>query len=291
MRKSELTSQQQAANKISQIAKILILIAYPIVLLFVIFGADIQTADLITQVYKVDAILPQTDYLYLIINALVLIFPLLLSFDKKVHFYTWWPKLAIAISIVGGIFIAWDVAFTHAGIWGFNSPYIKEDWSIFGLPPGEWLFFFTVPYACTFIYACLNAYIKRDIFAPAERTIIYSIVGILTLSVIPRWELIYTSVTFLSTAWFLLFHYWILKTSYLTRAIFAYTVGLIPFIITDGALTGLFTAEPIVIYNPLEFTNIRIGSIPIEDAVYGFLLVVGVITVYEQLKPKQHNIE
>jgi hypothetical protein len=41
-------------------------------------------------------------------------------------------------------------------------------------------------------------------------------------------------------------------------------------------LTGGFLAEPIIVYNPAEFMNLRIVSIPVEDAVYGFLHLFGV---------------
>lgn len=287
------STRQQRAIQFERIVKLAILVLYPLGILYCILATDIVKQPLITDVFTLSEAIPSTDYLYLIINAGVLIFPFLLSFDRKVHFYTWWKYLLPSILAVGGVFIAWDVAFTHQGVWGFNPPFIKDDWSILGLPPGEWLFFFTVPYACTFIYACLNAYISRDLMAPAQRSIIYGLVAVLTLSTLPRWELIYTSVTFLATAWFLLIHYWLIQSDYLSRALLAYLVGLLPFLLVDGILTGILTTEPIVVYNPAEFSNIRIGSIPIEDAVYGLLLILGVITVYERLSkafpPKKEN--
>jgi len=34
---------------------------------------------------------------YILINILILAGPLALSFDKRVHFYTYWPKLLPAL--------------------------------------------------------------------------------------------------------------------------------------------------------------------------------------------------
>ena len=39
--------------------------------------------------------------------------PLLLSFDKKVHFYTHWKSFATATIIVASGFLIWDEYFTQ----------------------------------------------------------------------------------------------------------------------------------------------------------------------------------
>jgi len=95
------------------------------------------------------------------------------------------------------------------------------------------------------------------------------------------WENIYTATTFIAAAFFLLFHYLYIQQPYRSRFYLAYLVCLIPFFLVNGVLTGGYTQNPIVIYNPQEYLGIRIGSVPVDDAGYNFLLLLGVITIYE----------
>src|SRR6478609_5864849 len=101
-------------------------------------------------------------YAYLLLNLLSVLFPFLLSFDKKVAFYKHWRYLFPAIFITGVFFIAWDMLFTAKGIWSFNPHYITGIY-IYNLPLEEVLFFLCVPYACVFIYEVMNAYVSRDV--------------------------------------------------------------------------------------------------------------------------------
>src|SRR6056300_394436 len=95
--------------------------------------------------------------LYLLLDAITLFFPLVLSFDQKVAFFKTWRALFPAILIIGIPFLIWDVWFTKMGVWGFNPDYLVG-LDIVNLPIEEVLFFVVVPYACTFIYACVKAY-------------------------------------------------------------------------------------------------------------------------------------
>ena len=95
--------------------------------------------------------------LYLVINLLVIIFPLLLSFDRRVVFYHQWAAALKAIFLVAVIFISQDIIATDAGHWSFSPRYTGAI-KILGLPIGEWLFFLTVPFASLFVYACVRGY-------------------------------------------------------------------------------------------------------------------------------------
>lgn len=223
-------------------------------------------------------------YAYLHIFAFVPVF--FLSFDRKVHYYRSWLYLAPSILIMGAFFIAWDVYKTLAGVWDFNPPYIVGSKLLY-LPWEEWLFFLTVPFASIFIYECLNAYFPGDPLAKWDKPItIGLIVGCFAVSLL-NINKAYTSTTFILTGGFMLYHWYFVANTYRTRFYRAFLVILIPFLLVDGVLTGGFTQAPIVLYNPAEFMNIRILSVPIEDAVYGFLHLFGVCYWLEWLH-KRH---
>ena len=62
------------------------------------------------------------------------------------------------------------------------------------------------------------------------------------------------------------------------------------FFISNGILTGSFLIEPIVIYNDLENLGIRICNIPIEDTIYGMLLIFLNIELYNYFISKTKKL-
>lgn len=222
-------------------------------------------------------------YFYLHLFTFIPVF--LLSFDKNVGYYKNWKFLLPAILIVGTFFILWDVFFTVVGVWGFNGDYLSGIFWL-GLPLEEWLFFFTVPFACVFIYECLNYYIKKDILQFIEPFITKVLIALFLGIGFLTWGRLYSTTTFLWTGFFLLFHVLFVKEGkkYRSRFYAAYLVSLLPFLIVNGVLTGAYTNAPIVIYNPDEYLGFRITSVPLDDAVYSFLLLMATITFYEKFR-------
>ena len=49
-------------------------------------------------------------------------------------------------------------------------------------------------------------------------------------------------------------------------------------------VNGYLTSQLIVIYNPRFFLNVRIGSIPVEDFLFGFSMVTITIVLWEHFK-------
>jgi lycopene cyclase domain-containing protein len=222
-------------------------------------------------------------YLYLAINISCLFIPLAFSFYRKANFSKKWKFVLPSILITAAIFIAWDEAFTRLGIWGFNSRYTLGLY-IFSLPLEEILFFICIPYACVFTYFALTHLIKMDYLFRYQDRISISLVIVLVAIGVSTMDLAYTSFCFLITAAFLICQGLILRPTYMGRFYFAFLFILIPFFLVNGILTGSFIEEPVVLYNNDENLNIRLGTIPVEDVIYGMLLTLMSITVSEELQ-------
>lgn len=89
-----------------------------------------------------------------------IIFPLVLSFSKKLNFYGKPLRLLTAISIPAFIYIAWDILATKAGHWGFNEKYVTGIF-IFNLPIEEILFFFVIPFCSLFLWESVKYYYDK----------------------------------------------------------------------------------------------------------------------------------
>lgn len=220
--------------------------------------------------------------LYLWINIGTFAAPFLLSFDKKVAFFKHWKTLFPAIFIMGIVFITWDVLFTINGIWGFNDNYLTGVFAL-SLPIEEWLFFFTVPYACLFIYECVNAYFKKDLIKPLFKPFILTLAPILLIIGFFNITKLYTSITFIATGLYLLYHYK-KQYHYFSNFLLSYFISLIPFLLVNGLLTGSFIEDQIVWYNSNHILNIRMFTIPIEDSIYNLLMLLMTTQLHERFK-------
>lgn len=221
-------------------------------------------------------------YLILLISSLGA--PLVLSFDKKVQYFRNLKYILPAILITASIFWLWDINFTAKGIWSFNSTYTLG-MEIKGLPIEEWLFFIIIPYVCVFIYEVLKYYLKSVEYTdPFWAFSLILVIGFSLLSYFFRHQA-YTFLTFLLSAIYL--GYTLFRNKFkpfITKFYFAYFVSLIPFLVVNGILTSL----PVVVYNPAHILNIRIINIPIEDFSYLFLMLLIVITIYENIKESRY---
>jgi lycopene cyclase domain-containing protein len=225
----------------------------------------------------------KSKYVYLCINILSFIVPFIFSFYPKANFSKKWRYVLPAITISALIFIIWDAVFTQLGIWGFNPRYTME-LSVVGLPLEEILFFFCIPYACLFTYFALNHLIEKDYLFPHQELITSLLIVLLFIFGLYYIQLAYTAVTFFFTAIFLTFSLLKLRMWFMGRFYFAFAVILIPFLMINGILTGSFTDEPVVWYNNDENLGIRLGTIPVEDIVYGMLMILLPITLWEKLE-------
>ena len=123
----------------------------------------------------------KSNYLYLLLDILCLLFPFLLSFLSKAPFYKKWKEVGVAIIIPAIVFIAWDELFVRLGIWGFNSRYTVGV-IVGSLPVEEIFFFFCIPYACIFTYFAVNHSIRRDYFFSSHELLSYAIITLLMIA-------------------------------------------------------------------------------------------------------------
>jgi lycopene cyclase domain-containing protein len=219
---------------------------------------------------------------YLLINLFSVAVPLICSFHKRLQIYRTWYALWPAILITASFFIVWDIYFTRWGVWGFNAKHLLGiEW--LGLPVEEWLFFVCIPYACVFTYACLKRLLKQDYLGRYAARISWALVVLLTAIGLWQPERLYTNTTFLATAIFLVLHLLVLKSSYLGRFYFAWLILIFPFLVVNGLLTGSLIEEQVVWYNDAENLGLRLLTIPMEDIIYGLLLILMNVTIYEGL--------
>ncbi|XOV67802.1 MAG: lycopene cyclase domain-containing protein [Fluviicola sp.] len=217
--------------------------------------------------------------LYLILDIVTLCCPFFLSFDNRVRYVKSWGNVLLASTIIAIPFLVWDAFFTEKGIWGFNPDYLVGI-SIFGLPIEEILFFWVVPLACVFVYECCKFYFRKWTWRWTNFGVQAGILGYLIFLSSENPSGWYTMTTIIATV--ITLYFWF-NAKRLPQIGIAYLLCLIPFLFINGVLTGSWIDEPIVWYNSSQFSDVRIGTIPMEDAMYGFSLIVANILLHEQL--------
>ena len=198
-----------------------------------------------------------------------------------------WPALFTAIGLSMIPYIIWDVYFTVQGYWGFNPEYLTGIY-LFRLPLEEWLFFVCIPYACVFTHLSLLEINPRlRLSKTAAQRISYLLLALFTLVLVFNWERAYTAVDMIFAILILSLAMW--KNSELLRSFYlTFLVMLIPFFIVNGILTGTGIEGNIVWYNDQENLGIRMGTIPVEDSVYAFSLILLNLLLFEWLCRRWH---
>lgn len=223
--------------------------------------------------------------LYLILLLSSIAIPLALSFDKKLQFFKKWNYVLPGIIIIGIVYISFDIWLTKLGVWGFNPKYHSK-YIFMGLPLEEWLFFFIIPYASLFIHYSFTLYFPKIQFnSITVRVITMVLIVCMLLLVLFYTHKIYTLYIASFTALALIISLFqkeiILKKYYVT-----FLVVLIPFVAVNAILTGSLIEAPIVWYNNSENLGIRFLTIPIEDFMYAFSLLLLNLQAIEFIKCK-----
>jgi len=221
--------------------------------------------------------------LYLIIDLATLFFPLVLSFDKKVAYFKLWKRVFLSSLIIAIPFLIWDSLFTAVGVWGFNKDYLCGIY-LGNLPLEEVLFFFIVPFACVFIYACVKVYFEKTDFIKLNLLFYVLLAGYLGFVAVYGYCCAYSQWVSVSTVLTLLVIFLMRKRLHFFPM--AFLITLIPFLLVNGILTGAMTEEPVVWYHTPEHLPWRIFTIPMEDVLYGFTLIGLNVAVFERISKK-----
>lgn len=202
------------------------------------------------------------------------------------RFVRYWPGVFLGTAVVCLLFVPWDAWFTSKGVWGFNDRFISGI-RIANLPIEEWMFFIVVPFACAFIYEVLNYFVPVSPLKKIQDKITAFLILISFILSVVFVDRLYTFTTFSLLCLFLIWHLLINRSYYIGQFYLAFIIIQIPFLLVNGALTGLFTDEPVVWYNNAENLNLRLLTIPVDDIGYNMLMLLIVITVLEEYKVRR----
>jgi len=224
--------------------------------------------------------------LYLLIDLLSLSVPFLVSFHPRIALFKKWKSLFFALFITLIPFVIWDVYFTIQGIWGFNENYLSGIYLIH-LPIEEWLFFICIPYACVFTHlAILEINPNFSLSVVITHRITLLLLVIFSLLLVFNLDKAYTAVDMI----FALVILGLTKKYYpelLSSFYITFLIMLVPFFIVNGILTGSGIEDPVVWYNDQENLGIRIATIPIEDSVYAFSMILMNLLLFTRFSSKK----
>ena len=220
-------------------------------------------------------------YFWLLLGSIAV--PLLLSFDKRLHFYTQWKYVLPSIAIVAVLYISVDIHFTQQGFWGFNDRYISGV-QLFHLPVEEILFFIVVPYASIFLHEAILEYFPQVKVGKKVNILLIGFLLVMSLLVLVfNLQKIYTA--YISGKLLLILILALVLKSESIRSFFlTFLVILLPFLVVNGVLTGSFITDEVVWYNNTENLGIRIFTIPLEDFAYAFSMIFLNLLLIEKLK-------
>lgn len=222
---------------------------------------------------------------YLWLDLLAISVPFLVSFHPRIKLYKDWKPLFLALLITLIPFIIWDIYFTYKGYWGFNEIYLSG-LNLLHLPIEEWMFFICIPYACIFTHiAILEINPRLQLSEKLTKQISIALLLLFGILLLFNFNKAYTAVDMVFA---LVILGWVYrKNQTLLRSFFiTFLFMLIPFFIVNGVLTGTGIEGNVVWYNDDQNLGIRMGTIPVEDTVYAFSLILLNLFLYYKFKNK-----
>lgn len=222
-------------------------------------------------------------YTYSAILFFTVIVCFIASFDHRIKFNRYFVPFIKASIVVAIPFIAWDVWFTWKAVWWFNNDYTLGI-ILAGLPLEEWLFFICIPFSCVFTYFCFDLFFQWNKLSSFNNIIVFVSIIVCSLIALLHYDKVYTLVTAVATILTLIYLHFIARVPWIGKASTVYTILMLGFFPVNGILTGTGLESPIVNYNPNDFLGIRMLTIPVEDAVYGYTQFLLVLYFFKRFK-------
>ncbi len=227
-----------------------------------------------------------TAFTYSLILFFTVIICFIASFDRRLLFSHYFGIFIKAAVIVAVPFIIWDIIFTARGVWWFDTDYTLG-LVIAGLPLEEWLFFIFIPFSCIFTYYCIDKFFELKWLEGFNNLIVFVTVIVCSVMALLHYDKIYTFATAIATIATLIYLHFIARAPWIGKASLVFTLLMLGFFPVNGVLTGTGLESPIVNYNPGDFLGIRMGTIPVEDAVYGYSQFLLVLYFFKKFKLRQ----
>lgn len=222
-------------------------------------------------------------YTYLMVDIGCLAVPLLFSFHPRLNFYKEWKHFIGPCLATAAFFLGWDALYTKLGVWAFNPDYVVGAF-LLGMPVEEYLFFICIPFACLFSYHAFTVLIRFGTLYGIHWFYLALAVGLLIAGIYNMHRL-YTGATFIMLS-LALFYCIRKKVRFFPAFLASFLFVLIPFLLSNGILTGSFFDRVVVSYNNEENLGIRLLTIPVEDIFYAMLLLLMNVYGFEIMKQR-----
>lgn len=209
--------------------------------------------------------------------------PFVCSFEKKIFFVKYWRGLFVGIAVMMLFFLPWDVWFINGEIWQYNERFLIGG-KIANIPIEKILYLIALPYGAGFLYEALNHYRPYTFLKSVQNKITAGLIFICFILAVVYVDRFYTFTVFSFLSLFLIWHLLINKSDFLGKFYFMFILLQIPLFFINGTLTGMFTQEPIIIYDNTQTMALRILTIPVEEVAYDMLMLLIVISMLELLK-------
>ena len=221
--------------------------------------------------------------LYFKVLLFSFIIPFIFSFHQKIKFYKFFKQIAASLSLIGFFFIIWDIYFTKIGVWGFDKKH-HSSIMLSNLPLEEVLFFFVIPFVCVFTYFVLSE--KKVLNLNINTTFLKLICILLIVLAVLFFKNAYTISVLILTILILLYIIYY-RPDWIGYFFSMYLIiHLFPFLLVNGVLTGYITDLPPVWYDSNNIIGVRLGTIPVEDFLYSFILLFLNTSLFEYLRKK-----
>ena len=210
--------------------------------------------------------------LYLLIDLASVSIPFLFSFHPKIAFYKEWKYALPAIVLAAIPYLIWDQWFTETGVWGFTPKY-HGSIMIGAMPLEEVLFFLCIPYSCLFTYWSIKQLAGWSLPERWVNGLYGALFLVFTVMMVVGYDQWYTLIDG-AFAFAILAATYVVRRDLLRRFFPVYLLVLIPFFLVNGLLTGMMIPDQVVWYNDLENFGVRFVTIPVEDFVYAFSMLL-----------------